>query len=275
MANKTKLRRALRRRTARIEIPSTYQARYFKALVTHTQNVMQVFDGTVMRTLKSYERRQGSLTDSLTDELADSWIAFARRVGRLKSKQLAESAFEKTAEGLEIFHRRQFVANIKREIGVDVQAALKEVSTKRVVDAALVENIELIKTISDSVKDRASSIITDGLTAGRDYQSIRKSLLDLGGFKEQYAGTEIRRARTIARDQTQKFFNAIDRVRQTDVGIKKYTWRTSRDERVRDDHKANDGKTFSWGKPPKTGHPGHDVNCRCYAEPDLNSLLKS
>lgn len=44
-----------------------------------------------------------------------------------------------------------------------------------------------------------------------------------------------------------------------------YIWRTQDDDRVRPPHAANDDKVFSWDKPPTTGHPGEDYNCRCWA----------
>lgn len=46
-----------------------------------------------------------------------------------------------------------------------------------------------------------------------------------------------------------------------------YTWRTAKDERVRASHPANDGQVFAWNDPPSIGHPGHERNCRCWAEP--------
>lgn len=45
-----------------------------------------------------------------------------------------------------------------------------------------------------------------------------------------------------------------------------YIWRTQEDRRVRATHAANNGKIFSYNIPPPTGHPGYEVNCRCYAE---------
>ncbi len=47
----------------------------------------------------------------------------------------------------------------------------------------------------------------------------------------------------------------------------KYIWRTQRDGKVRDSHRKNEGKVFSWDDPPATGHPGEDYGCRCIAEP--------
>ncbi len=46
-----------------------------------------------------------------------------------------------------------------------------------------------------------------------------------------------------------------------------YIWHTEQDDKVRDSHHFNDGKTFQWDLPPATGHPGEDYNCRCWAEP--------
>ena len=45
-----------------------------------------------------------------------------------------------------------------------------------------------------------------------------------------------------------------------------YIWRTQGDNRVRPTHEANNGKIFCYNYPPPTGHPGTEINCRCYAE---------
>jgi hypothetical protein len=46
-----------------------------------------------------------------------------------------------------------------------------------------------------------------------------------------------------------------------------YIWRTAGDKNVRPEHAENDGRIFSWNKPPRTGHPGAEYGCRCWAEP--------
>ena len=35
---------------------------------------------------------------------------------------------------------------------------------------------------------------------------------------------------------------------------------------MRPTHEANNGKIFCYNYPPPTGHPGAEINCRCYAE---------
>lgn len=91
------------------------------------------------------------------------------------------------------------------------------------------------------------------------------------------------RAELIARDQVGKFNAAITELRQTNLGVASYVWRTSEDERVRPDHARLNGTTQKWAAPPVTvtsgkragehNHPGMDIQCRCYAEPILDKLL--
>lgn len=47
----------------------------------------------------------------------------------------------------------------------------------------------------------------------------------------------------------------------------RYLWRTAGDDKVRGEHGARAGKTFTWNNPPDDEHPGDDYNCRCWAEP--------
>jgi len=72
----------------------------------------------------------------------------------------------------------------------------------------------------------------------------------------------------IAADQAVKLNADILRTLQVAAGYDSYIWVTMRDDRVRATHRANEGKTFRWDAPPaETGHPGHDINCRCIPLP--------
>ncbi|MCV2883066.1 phage minor head protein [Actibacterium sp. XHP0104] len=61
----------------------------------------------------------------------------------------------------------------------------------------------------------------------------------------------------------------INQLRQEDLGIERYIWRSQDDAKVRDSRAAYDDRVFRWDNPPEDGHPGEAHNCRCYAEPVL------
>lgn len=63
------------------------------------------------------------------------------------------------------------------------------------------------------------------------------------------------------------FAGLINQLRQQDLGIERYIWRSQDDAKVRDSHAEYDDQVFRWGEPPAGGHPGQAHNCRCYAEP--------
>lgn len=50
-----------------------------------------------------------------------------------------------------------------------------------------------------------------------------------------------------------------------------YIWRTVQDDKVRAEHAARAGEIFLWRSPPEGGHPGQDYNCRCWAEPAVQT----
>jgi len=65
------------------------------------------------------------------------------------------------------------------------------------------------------------------------------------------------------------FAGLVNQLRQEDLGIVQYIWRSRDDTKVRDSHAAFDDRVFRWNDPPEGGHPGEAHNCRCYAEPIL------
>ena len=83
-----------------------------------------------------------------------------------------------------------------------------------------------------------------------------------------------RKAKFLARQETALLMSKFQETRYTDMGIKKYRWSGADDKRERPDHKALNGKIFSFDSPPVTdrrtgarNNPGQDYNCRCVAIP--------
>lgn len=80
------------------------------------------------------------------------------------------------------------------------------------------------------------------------------------------------KAKFLARQETSLLMSKYHETRYKDLGITKYIWETSHDERVRHSHKELNGKVISWDNPPvvdpltgRTAHAGEDFNCRCVA----------
>lgn len=88
------------------------------------------------------------------------------------------------------------------------------------------------------------------------------------------------KAKFWARQETSLLLSKQTQVRWGSAGVYDYKWSTSKDERVRSDHKLLHGKVFSFSSPPvvdrRTGrraNPGEDYNCRCVPIPVILSRI--
>ena len=122
------------------------------------------------------------------------------------------------------------------------------------------QNTNLITKLGSDQKERIQQILYSNLSQGNSIEKIEEELK-----KSEEIGEN--RARLIARDQTNKFNGQLTQLRQQELGITSYIWTTSKDERVRPTHRVLDGKTFTWEKGSKIGHPGQEIKCRCIAQP--------
>lgn len=182
-----------------------------------------------------------------------------------RSNEIESLANEFVSRG-NVQNQREVGENLKRQTGIDLQAFLNQnTAVLNKMSVMTTANVQLIKSIEQQYLDKVQTIITQGAISGKLNRDLAKEIRDLGGVTEN-------RAKFIARDQSSKINAALTQARHEELGIKKYRWSTSGDERVRDSHAENDGKIFSYDDPPETGHPGHDINCRCVQIPVLDNV---
>lgn len=239
---------------------------YKQQLLAIVAQLRQIAREELLPELKRNEPLYAKATDGLTLDrlprrpLETSFRRMVERVGGIEktAKRLAALAVQRSADTVD----ERLKASIKSSVGIDITPLLS--SSGPVMDAlnaATTANIELITSIPDQYFEKLEDAVNKNMERGIRYEDLAKEVERIGDVTES-------RAKLIARDQTSKMNGSFNQARQTSLGIDKYVWQTSGDERVRPDHADNDGKLFSWkDAPAETGHPGHDVNCRCVAIP--------
>ena len=161
-------------------------------------------------------------------------------------------------------HRRKFVSTMKDAIDIDINKLLSDDNVKDVLLASNRENVALIKSIPPEYFKKIEHIIFTETVRKKTAKSLIEQIVAIGH-------STVTRARLIARDQTSKLNSHLNQHRQQGLGISEYVWITADDARVRQSHKKNNGKVFRWDTPPEaTGHPGHNVQCRCVAQAIIN-----
>lgn len=201
----------------------------------------------------------GSLLNEIARSLTLRW---QRTVTLTKAQQIANIVDGQVQGHTE----RQVKRVVKSVIGVD--PLLKSPKLLRQSRAFTRANSRLIVTLGPDHLNRVNRAVRKAIRSGQRVETLTKTI---EGYFAKSAGGKPKNihaaARLIARDQVLKHNADLTRERHKAIGIAKYTWRTSRDERVRDSHDALDGQVFEYGKSPIGLDPGEDYQCRCHAEP--------
>ena len=207
---------------------------------------------------KAIQESTGRNAEALANEFARIARIELGHISNIEKASTILSYFETLSEE----HKEKVARAFHAAISIDVRPflaenpALRNELLSRVDDnVALITNIadEMVTTIAESTKEVF-------LEKPFDRQAMKKH------FHRQLGKTGWK-LRRLARDQVSKSTGQFNQLRQQQLGVQKFIWRTSGDGRVRDTHIDNDGKKFFWDDPPAaTGIPGNDIMCRCTAE---------
>ena len=148
----------------------------------------------------------------------------------------------------------------QQAVFLGVQPFRSEPWLEREIEGFVIENVNLVKDIGDQAANRLQTIVTDGTKKGLSNKALAKQITEQLGYSQN-------RANLIAVDQTGKFNSNLTQIRHKRAGVKEYIWSTTKDNRVRKEHQAREGKTFSYENPPADGNPGEPIRCRCVAQP--------
>jgi SPP1 gp7 family putative phage head morphogenesis protein len=137
--------------------------------------------------------------------------------------------------------------------------------------------VRLITNLGEDQIQAVADILRPAQAIGQRWEAIAPLIQDRLGISD-------RRARLIARDQTNKFNGEMARLTQTEAGITKFKWQTSGDLAVRgrpggvyakskENHWALHGTIHEYANPPiipgtsERAIPGQRIACRCQAIP--------
>ncbi len=188
--------------------------------------------------------------------------------GRKLSVPELEPFFGDILKGLS----KQFQATTKRISGRDFEVPLAP-SLEETLKEAYTENLDLyINKWQDEQILRLKKVVHQNVEEGFRAENLIESI-------QREKKISYNKAKFLAKQETSLMVSKYRQIRYEEIGIKKYMWSTSKDVRVRHDHRELQGKIFRFDQPPVTDHttmarnnPGEDYNCRCVAIPVLSTV---
>jgi len=197
----------------------------------------------------------GDVIDEISGDYFDKWT-------RREFGKVVRSVGDDVAKFEAAQLNKQLSAALGEQLAVDIVG--HEPWLQKAVDEFTRENVALIRTIPEQFFSDLEKHLSREIADGTRWEELAQVIEDRYGVAES-------RADLIARDQVGKFNGDLARVRQQDLGIDKFVWRTMGDERVREDHQERNGKTYEWADPPDGETPGEPIMCRCWAEPVISA----
>lgn len=241
-----------------------------------------------------YRRR----LDALIKEMADSvlyWVksAYRRDPPKMAQDELAADTLRRVMRELSVRWQEKFdelAPSLAEYFSLHVQersdAALRKMlhdagftvrfkmtpAQRDILKSTINQNVSLIKSIPSEYLTQVEGSVMRSVQAGRDLGALAKEL-------QSHYGVTKRRAALIARDQNNKATSAMQRGRQTELGITEAVWLHSHGgKEPRPTHVAMNGKRYDIAKgmwdPAVQEYiwPGQLINCRCVAKPVIEGF---
>lgn len=254
LAKLANLNKGVRIRLGSIKARKSAQTAYASALKTMLREIRAAIASDV---IAGYTAREALVSDSMTrDAIADWFLVFTGMRERVTQATLRRIRSILTGESER--HTKRWTAVIQTQVSVDLSNVVRQEALDNYLDAVALRSAGLITGIYDDTVRAVAALTQEAVVNSVSVNTLKKQI-------QERLQISTRRANLIARDQVATLTSELNHIRQEQAGVLKYEWSTSGDSRVRDLHEEFDGKVFTWAKPPRDGHPGAAINCRCVA----------
>lgn len=172
--------------------------------------------------------------------------------------KFVKQLFSKTDE----YNQNRFYSNVDNTMGIDLNEILKTDGLNSFVNAKTLQSTDMLEKLKNETLTAYKTNVLRRMSAGN-------SLADLYQEVKKQTGMRLSNGDLIARNELKNFNAELANKRAENNGITKGIWVSSKDERVRDQHKNFDGKEFDIKKglynstTKQWETPGSAINCRC------------
>lgn len=205
--------------------------------------------------------------DAIQDVLATVSVTIDADIDDAEIEMLAQRNVVKTS----VWHANELQKQVQHVAAINVYDDTTGLLPH--LETAVAENVRLIKGLKSKTLDEIKGVVLRGARTGIHQSVIAEQI-------EQQFGMSKRRAALIATDQVGKLNSELNSIRQQRLGVRRYRWSSSQDERVRKRHRQLNGTIQEWAKPPVTdertgerAHPGQPIRCRCQPIPIIDDVL--
>ena len=249
-----------------LKYPRTLENTYAKAIKRYQKKAIEAVNKTVVPRLSAIiaTRRRDLKLDSYPEQITIQMM-MAKEQFDMATASVDLSAYTESYGG-KLARQNATAMDKQFNAGLGLIPVAPEPWLMPMLNEFVAQNTQLITSIPAQYFEKVETAIRVNVANGASVETTRKAIMKAG--VQSY-----NRAQLIACDQTGKFFGQLTKQRNEAVGITKFVWHHSGLPNGREEHIANDGKSFSWSKGDAEGSiPGSEINCRCSSSPDFSQI---
>lgn len=259
------------RKWPRPRYPYREEVVYYKRLRYFLEVVQYIVRRDIVPMLPALLDETGPTRRDSADDIDAAFAAAAAAAAKGLPEKTIEAAAQSTALRVTEWSADQFQQQVQRVVQVNLFDDTSGLAPH--LELFVSDNVKLIKSLTAGHLEDLKGVVTRGARAGLRHEEVAAQI-------EKQFGVAKNRAALIASDQIGKLNGELNKLRQTNLGVRRYRWSTSQDERVRKGHRNLEGTIQLWSTPPivdqrtgERGHPGQPIRCRCSAIPIIDDVL--
>ncbi len=205
-------------------------------------------------------------TDSQAGNFATIYLKLANQVKRKILKRFSNDRLNKVSKKytgkVNKTNSADFYSRVESKSGISKKLLEETEGLTSTINAYQLETTQWIQKLRDDTLQEWTAATLRSMSNGDGLDDI---LSQFDGMREKRKN----HAKMVARTQITSFNSLASKARAQNLGITKAIWVTSHDERVRESHRARNGKEFDVSEglysstDGKTLLPGTDYQCRC------------
>lgn len=242
----------------KVQYPMSLEREYARELVKYTRKVRDICKRHIPSMVDAAmwnAIRTDDWTEEQTEEIDNEITA--------EEKAAIMAIILAMFNRVKTFNRRQQEKIFRSVFGATPKEISKE-DYEKIKQIWVNQNIELIHSIDRRTLESIRYTLSENIIRAVDRKMLVEELAD---SIARMAEVNEKRAALIACDQVGKLNSQLAQLEQMNQGCDSYIWTTMKDNRVRPQHAAREGKRYYWNDPPSDGHPGWPIRCRCIATP--------
>jgi len=175
----------------------------------------------------------------------------------------------------------EMILNVEKRVYENFKANRIETITPKMSDAIAKQFAEnYTDTIRFEIKNRLPEEVIKMRKVVGQMAIDGESRITIRQYIEKNFTKDQKKAKFLARNESKLAVTEYLKAKYQSEGSEEFTWYTSNDERVRDDHKELHGTKHRYDNPPiidkrtgRRGLPGEDYGCRCTFVPIFSKQL--